>query len=121
MMNASDRAPIYAFLTERGPKNVAMQAGTNIRIFNEVELHADGYMENRQNTGYLTLHPGICRLHGWSVTILKVDKTKPTSWRIRTATTVWRMSLQLFDPSIKLRIAAFDQPRLCATGYPAHW
>jgi hypothetical protein len=37
-------------------------------MFNDVDLHADGHIEYEQDTGYVTLHPGIYRLDGWSLT-----------------------------------------------------
>jgi hypothetical protein len=60
--------PVWASFTERGLKNIAMQVKTNVRIFNRFDLNADGYIEYGQNTGYLTLHPGVYRLDGWSLT-----------------------------------------------------
>lgn len=36
---------VFGSFLERGLKNVAMQSGTNVRIFNEVNLHAHGYIE----------------------------------------------------------------------------
>ena len=66
-MKAPDGAA-WAFLTERGLKNVAMQSGTNVRVFNDVALHAAGHVEYDANTGYLTLQPGIYRVDGWSLT-----------------------------------------------------
>lgn len=58
----------WASLTERGLKNVAMQSGANVRIFNDVSLHGGGHIDYDRNTGFITLHPGIYRLDGWSLT-----------------------------------------------------
>jgi len=58
----------FAALTEKGLSNVALQSGTNVRKFNDVNLSSDGAIAYDQNTGYLTLEPGLYRVNAWSLT-----------------------------------------------------
>jgi hypothetical protein len=151
-MKPSQGAAGWASLTERGLRNVAMQSGTNVRIFNDVSLHGDGHIDYDRNTGYFTLHPGIYRVDGWSLTsfgwqltaaqqaatysapgyaflwnetdqklealgslqdpmfampssmnaIIRTDETKTYYLAHQNGDKVWGISLQFFDPSIKM-------------------
>jgi hypothetical protein len=67
MRNDEGEPRAFAALTEKGVSNVALQAGTNVRKFNDVNLGGEG-IEYDQNTGYLTLQPGLYRINGWSLT-----------------------------------------------------
>jgi hypothetical protein len=65
----------YGSFTERGLKNIAMQSGTNVRIFNDVTLPVQDFIKYDETTGYLTLAPGTYRLDGWSLTTFGWDLT----------------------------------------------
>src|SRR6266566_3803274 len=68
-IRAAIKGRIFGAFTEKGLSNVAMQSGTNVRIFNDVNLDAaDGFIEYDKSNGYVTLRPGAYRLDGWSLT-----------------------------------------------------
>jgi hypothetical protein len=59
---------IWGSFTERGFSNVPMKPGINVRIFNDVSLDTQDYINYDKTTGYLTLAPGNYRVDGWSLT-----------------------------------------------------
>ncbi|CAM4086674.1 hypothetical protein MB901379_03083 [Mycobacterium basiliense] len=66
---------LWGAFTERGLSNVAMQPGINVRVFNDVNLDAHGYIKYDKSTGYLTLQPGSYRIDGWSLTTFGLKLT----------------------------------------------
>ncbi|ORB88515.1 hypothetical protein B1T49_03620 [Mycobacterium persicum] len=65
---AASHPRLWGAFTERGLANVPMKPGVNVRVFNDVNLDAHGYIKYDKSNGYLTLHPGTYRIDGWSLT-----------------------------------------------------
>lgn len=59
---------IWGAFTERSFKTMSMSPGINVRVFNDVSLDAQDYIQYDKATGYLTLEPGTYRFDGWSLT-----------------------------------------------------
>jgi hypothetical protein len=68
-------SPAFAAFLERGLKNVAMQSGTNVRVFNDVQLNGQDYIKYDGQTGYISIQPGFYRFDGWSLTTFGWDLT----------------------------------------------
>ncbi len=68
-------SPAWGTFTERGLDNVAMVAGANIRVFNDVTLPAQDAIAYDDTNGYLTLQPGTYRVDGWSLTTFGYELT----------------------------------------------
>src|SRR5690349_20440698 len=66
--SSAAKGPAIVSLTELGLQNLAMQSGTNLRIFNQVVPDNSNSIAYDAATGYLTLQPGIYRVDGWSLT-----------------------------------------------------
>ncbi len=67
--------PAWAALTERGLGDIALKPGSNVRVFNEVDLENRDFIAYDQSTGYLTLQPGTYRCDGWSLTTFGYELT----------------------------------------------
>ena len=125
-------APVFASFLERGLKNVAMQVGTNVRVFNDVQLNAHGYIAYDEQTGYISIEPGYYRFDGWSLTTFGWQLTPAQQaatysapgyvflWNVEDKKTEAIGSLQdpmFAAPSLINAIVKVEQPR---TFYLAH-
>jgi hypothetical protein len=67
---ARDRAdaPAWAVLTELGTSNLAMRAGSNVRVMKMVSVSRPELIAYDTSAGVLTLRRGVYRLDGYSIT-----------------------------------------------------
>ncbi|WP_235065737.1 hypothetical protein [Mycobacterium sp. 012931] len=66
---------LWGAFTERGLSNMPMKPGMNVRVFNDVNMDAHGYIKYDKSNGRLTLQPGTYRIDGWSLTLFGFQLT----------------------------------------------
>ncbi len=66
---------LWGAFTERGLSNMPMKPGMNVRVFNDVNMDAHGYIKYDKSNGRLTLQPGTYRIDGWSLPLFGFQLT----------------------------------------------